>query len=552
MQGVGKVAAVQRYDGRVGFDNHTVGADGLKKIGHGFGSHGVADADGPGGKRGQQHVGGFGASENVSPGPDAQRRGEAGRVQEIVPLVGIEPVVAGADGGQVCIPAALQEVAGIRHAILERDALLAAGAGHVVEKGFAGVQIAAERGRVSVDAVEPVLLISGHAGRFEVSGNVVPPLRVHRRHARKFIALMIRTRRVNPTGVGDQRQADGMLKGCQALRKKEWMRLVFQRSAVTIPFAFGQLARFSRAAGFAVGVGGGFGIPPTVQLQIADGNLFLAIPFHERLERAGVSLVQVVIVVIKGAVVGPVTQIFQDGISVIGRTSGLFQFEERPAPQIPRLVDARAEGDQGFLGETRRQIAQAGIEAAGHPLPAITEHAGNHKMGRRRNDEGIGVVVKQEPRRARLAGGELRRGKSPQPITEHMQVRRHSREIGEGGRRRSGCRFAGLGKKRQRRFIVKPDPSGHGDFVRLPLETDLLVGSHTIAAAVGSHPGQRGRDGAGKSPGQVARRNFIKAIGRFQPHRETAARCCQAESRCFPDGHPERQQDGGSQPGGAF
>ena len=363
---------------------------------------------------------------------------------------------------------------------------------------------------------------------------------------------MIRTGRVNPTGMGDQRQADGLLKGCQTLRKKEGMRLVFQRSAVTIPFAFGQPARFSRAAGFAVGIGGGFGIPPTVQLQIADGNLFLAIPFHERLERAGVSLVQIVVVVIIGAVIGPVTQIFQHGISVIGRTFGLFQFEERPAPQIPCPVDARAEGDQGFLGETRRQIAKTGIEAAGHPLPAIAQHAGDHEMGRRRNDEGMGVIVKQQPRRAGLAGGELRRGKSPKPITEHMQVRRHFREIGKGGRRRSGRRFDCLGKKRQRRFIVKPDLAGYGDFARLPLETDLLVGSHIIAAAAGSHVGQRGGDVAGKTPGRVARRNFVKAIGRFQPHRQAAARCGQTESRCFPYCHPERQQDGGSDPGGAF
>src|SRR6185312_16197986 len=121
----------------------------------------------------------------------------------------------------------------------------------------------------------------------------------------------------------------------------------------TVPFAFGQLLGFLGVAGFAIGIGCRFVIPPRIELKIANRDLLEAIAVDQRLQRAGVTLAQVVIVIISRAVVGPVTQILQRVVGFIRWSRGAAQRNQPPAPDIPGLVDAIIECDQSLLRKTR-------------------------------------------------------------------------------------------------------------------------------------------------------------------------------------------------------
>ena len=87
-------------------------------------------------------------------------------------MVRVKTVAAGADGRQVFVAAALHEIAWIGHAVLNREALFLAGARHVVEKLLAGADLAAESGRVSVDAIQPVLFVSNRTGTLQIICNM--------------------------------------------------------------------------------------------------------------------------------------------------------------------------------------------------------------------------------------------------------------------------------------------------------------------------------------------------------------------------------------------
>ena len=112
-----------------------------------------------------------------------------------------EAVVAGADGGQVVIAAAFHEITRISHAVLHRDAAFAAGAGHLTDEGFAGINGGTELRRIVVDAVQPVLFIGHNAAGIHVAGNVIPPFGVHGGHAGNFVFFVIGAGGINPAVV---------------------------------------------------------------------------------------------------------------------------------------------------------------------------------------------------------------------------------------------------------------------------------------------------------------------------------------------------------------
>src|SRR5437016_1825392 len=94
------------------------------------------------------------------------------------------------------------------------------------------------------------------------------------------------------------------------------MRAILEQSAVAVPLALREPGVLGRAD-FSVGVGERLGVPPTVELEIADRNVLLTVTFDEGEERAGVTFVRVVVVVIARAVVGPVAEVFADDVGVI-------------------------------------------------------------------------------------------------------------------------------------------------------------------------------------------------------------------------------------------
>ena len=115
-------------------------------------------------------------------------------------------------------------------------------------------------------------------------------------------------------------------------------------------------------------------------MQVADGNLFLPVAFHQGLKRAGVAFGEIVVVIVGRAIVGPITQIFQNGVRIRCRPFRTLQINQGMAPQIPGPVDSLAERHQGLLCEAGRQIPQIGVEAAGHFLPPVALHACHHEM----------------------------------------------------------------------------------------------------------------------------------------------------------------------------
>ena len=64
--------------------------------------------------------------------------------------------------------------------------------------------------------------------------------------------LVVRTFGIDPTIVRDQRQTDFLLKCCQTPGENARVRLVFKKTAVSIPF-LGRQIGISRLQGFAAG-----------------------------------------------------------------------------------------------------------------------------------------------------------------------------------------------------------------------------------------------------------------------------------------------------------
>src|SRR5260370_36710589 len=71
-----------------------------------------------------------------------------------------------------------------------------------------------ERRRGLIDHIEPILLVCHPIGRGGVTHDLLPKLRVHRREARDFVTLVVRTVGIDPTIVRDQWQTDFLLKCC--------------------------------------------------------------------------------------------------------------------------------------------------------------------------------------------------------------------------------------------------------------------------------------------------------------------------------------------------
>src|SRR6202035_6133311 len=92
------------------------------------------------------------------------------------------------------------------------------------------------------------------------------------------------------------------------LGKRAGAPLVLEEPAVAIPF----LRRQTVVLGFA-GLAGwiriGLVVPPAIELQIPNRNSLIAVTLHQRLQRAGITELAIVLGVVLTARVGPVAQI---------------------------------------------------------------------------------------------------------------------------------------------------------------------------------------------------------------------------------------------------
>src|SRR6266404_6272091 len=124
---------------------------------------------------------------------------------------------------------------------------------------------------------------------------------------------------IDPTIVSDERQTDFLLKCDETCGKNGRVRLVFEKTTVSIPF-LGRQIGISRLQGFAARPLKCLGVPPAIELEIAEGNALVAVALHQRLQRAGIAELWLVVVPIGGAGVGPVPQIAQPDIGVVRRS----------------------------------------------------------------------------------------------------------------------------------------------------------------------------------------------------------------------------------------
>ena len=115
--------------------------------------------------------------------------------------------------GEIRIARALQEVARQRHAILQRDVLARRCDGHGVHELLAGGEVARRNGR----ARQPILLVGANAGGAQITHPARPQFWIGGHVARDRMAGPVRTARIDPTVVGDQRQPKLGLEGGKAI-----------------------------------------------------------------------------------------------------------------------------------------------------------------------------------------------------------------------------------------------------------------------------------------------------------------------------------------------
>ena len=437
------------------------------------------------------------AQEGVAPRPQAHRAREARGVEKRRPIGRVEAVLAAPRGGDVGVQRALQEVGGQRHAVHDGQAIRCRGAGHVAEEGLAVGEVRAERQGV---VVEPVLLVQGDAGALQVGHAVGPVGGVGDGVRRHLVLAVVRARRVNPARVGDERQPGLGLEAREAVGEK------------------GRIGGVGVDAVSPVGaptVGGAFGVPRTVELQVTERNARVAKARDDGLERALVTERRVVGVVVALQVPGPVAQRRQDDRRLVRdrRLAGVL--EERLAPAVEGVVDARLHHQERGLHEAGGQGGHRGID--GRAERAVLRDPGVHVVARLGKDEGVGLVVEEDPRAVGAGSGRrevvLREGAG---VAELVQPARQARERGE-----TGAVGAAVGvldrEERDGGVVVGADEPAFGD-VRDEVEGGLVVAADPIAARVAADVPDR-RQRAPEGPGGCAGADLEAAVGQRQHER---------------------------------
>src|SRR6185312_13190103 len=165
---------------------------------------------------------------------------------------------------------------------------------------------------------------------------------------------MIRTSSVNPPAMSNERQAELLLEGREAIGKQAGLRNVLVETSAIVGGV--SLPGIRRA----------LGIPPTVQLQVTQRETVAGKVIPHRQHRAGIPIRRIVVIVIGSTIVRPITELIQLHRGIIGRAHLAGKPRQRLAPRIIRPVDPTLDGENGPMRETGRQLRNTRLYPTGN------------------------------------------------------------------------------------------------------------------------------------------------------------------------------------------
>src|SRR5229473_7567646 len=291
--------------------------------------------------------------------------------------------------------------------------------------------------------------------------------------------LVVGTLGIDPTIVRDQWQTNLLLKCRQAPGKNARVRLVFEKTAVAIPFLGRQLG-ISRLKGFTARTPQSLRVPPTIELEIAKGNALVTVTLHQSLQRAGVAETLLVVVPIRGAGVGPVAQVAQADVGVVGRPILSTQISQGSAPAVPCSIHPNVKGHQRPVREVSGQINHPFIEAAGDLRDPVPTHSRDHVIRRGRQHDGPHLIVEQEPWRSGFLECKTPGSEQIVLVAEVMQILRELREARKADGSGTGDRFfSGDAEKNNWTADVGPDTSVERHLLA-PTEAQFPVSTQSV------------------------------------------------------------------------
>src|SRR6185437_9503497 len=143
-------------------------------------------------------------------------------------------VVANANCGEVGVARSLKKHVGLGRTILHGEPLCLHSCRHVVKKFFADAKVRVKT-RILSDVAQPVLLVVEYSVIPQISGNVVPIIRIDRSNSSNTVFVMIRTVLSDVAAMRDKRHTQLLVKGIEALREKSVGCFVQPSPASNVP-----------------------------------------------------------------------------------------------------------------------------------------------------------------------------------------------------------------------------------------------------------------------------------------------------------------------------
>ena len=292
------------------------------------------------------------------------------------------------------------------------------------------------------------------------------------------MCLPVGTVVVDPAIVDDQRQAKLLLERRQSFGKQVSRRLIEVGSAAqrigAFPSAFMSLP-----------------VEPAVELNVAQSNVHVPQFVAHAQQRAGIAkLVLEAVVVVGRSVIGPISEIFQAEVGIVGWAPLAGQIGQEAAPSFECTIDAGFDHQRRRLHESRRdRVTVDNYRAAQFVLRSERQRC-IHIMGGGRENERVGLVVEKRPGSVAAEPLEAVTAKHG-CVGEVMKIARIRRD-----RRKRLGRLA-RGHERQienndRTTIVDTDSAeARGSIGRGILEFDLPVSAGKVSTGSGSELGNR-------------------------------------------------------------
>src|SRR5206468_728913 len=164
--------------------------------------------------------------------------------------------------------------------------------------------------------------------------DVVPVLRIDSDVVRDHVLRTIWTLRIDPTGVRDEWKPETVAKRCETVRKELRVCLVCVDPEVPLVGLGVPVTRLALA------------IPPTVELHVAEGKALADEVVANANERSFISSRRLEVVVVRGAVVGPVAELLEGDVSIIRRPYFAVNVSEDSSPRVEGAIDAVIDDEQ--------------------------------------------------------------------------------------------------------------------------------------------------------------------------------------------------------------